>query len=353
MAKSNILVVGFGGIGTITAYNLEAGGLATVTGVLRSNYDLVKERGFRIWSVDHGDIESWRPSQISRSVPNVKDESLTPFDFIVVCTKNVPDIHPTVAEIIAPAVTPGHTAIVLVQNGLNIEKPIIAAFPSNIVISGISRMSSTELSVGKIFQQDHDILILGAFRNPNLELEKELEAAKRFTDLYNASGKASGQYEEDVAFARWRKLVYNASFNSICAITGMDTSRIKQAKSPVTELLLPVMLEIKSIARAAGVKLPADQEDTTLGGDPIDSYFRPSMQQDIEKGNFMEMEIIVGEPLREAQRLGVPAPTLAFIYSILKALQTRTKQNRGMVEMLPAKDYGAGEMLAKFKSSTS
>ncbi|EOD51986.1 putative 2-dehydropantoate 2-reductase family protein [Neofusicoccum parvum UCRNP2] len=279
MAKSNILVVGFGGIGTMTAYNLEVGGLATVTGVLRSNYDLVKERGFRIWSVDHGDIESWRPSQI----PNVKDESLAPFDFIVVCTKNVPDIHPTVAEIIAPAVTPGHTAIVLVQNGLNIEKPIIAAFPSNIVISGISRMSSTELSAGKIFQQDHDILILGAFRNPNLELEKELEVAKRFTDLYNASGKASGQYEEDVAFARWRKLVYNASFNSICAITGMDTSRIKQAKSPVTELLLPVMLEIKSIARAAGVKLPADQEDTTLGGDPIDSYFRPSMQQDIEK----------------------------------------------------------------------
>ncbi|KAL1632542.1 hypothetical protein SLS58_011365 [Diplodia intermedia] len=354
MAKSNILVVGFGGIGTITAYNLEAGGLATVTGVLRSNYALVKDRGFRIWSVDHGDIESWRPTQISRSVPNVHgDERLTPFDFIVVCTKNTPDIRPTVAEIIAPAVTSGHTAIVLVQNGLNIEKPIISAFPSNIVISGISRMSSTELSPGHVFQQDHDILILGAFRNPNLESEKEVAAAKQFTDLYNASGKASGQYEADVAFARWRKLVYNASFNSLCAITGMDTSRIKLAGSPVTELLLPVMLEIKSIARAAGVRLPADQEDTSLSGDPIDAYFRPSMQQDIEKGNFMEMEIIVGEPLREAQRLGVPAPTLTFIYSLLKALQTRTKQNRGMVEMPPAKEYGAGEMLAKFKASAS
>ncbi|KAL4975656.1 hypothetical protein BDW66DRAFT_65636 [Aspergillus desertorum] len=46
--KSNILVIGFGGIGTITAYNFEAGGLATVIGVLRSNYDLVAERGFKI-----------------------------------------------------------------------------------------------------------------------------------------------------------------------------------------------------------------------------------------------------------------------------------------------------------------
>lgn len=60
--KSNILVVGFGGVGTISAFNLEAGGLATVTGVLRSNYDIVKNDGFKIWSIDHGDIPSWRPS---------------------------------------------------------------------------------------------------------------------------------------------------------------------------------------------------------------------------------------------------------------------------------------------------
>ncbi|KAL1613469.1 hypothetical protein SLS54_010588 [Diplodia seriata] len=178
------------------------------------------------------------------------------------------------AEVIAPAVTSGHTAIVLVQNGLNIEKPIISAFPSNIVISGISRMGSTELSPGQVFQQDHDSLILGAFRNPKLESEKEVAVAKQFTDLYNASGKASGQYEADVAFARWRKLVYNASSNSLRAITGMDTLRIKLARSPITELLLPVMLEIKNIARAAGVRLSADQEDTS---------FRPSMKQDIEK----------------------------------------------------------------------
>ncbi|KAJ9144157.1 2-dehydropantoate 2-reductase [Pleurostoma richardsiae] len=352
VAKANILLVGFGGIGTITAYNLEAGGLATVTGVLRSNYDVVSEKGLRIWSCDHGDIPSWKPTYISRDIPDVEKESLAPFDFIVVCTKNIPDIPPTVAEIIAPAVTPGHTSIVLVQNGLNIEKPLIAAFPSNIIISGISRMSSAELSPGQIFHQDHDILIIGAFRNPNLEVAKELAAAKHFADLYNASGKATGEYYEDVAFMRWRKLVYNASWNSLCAITGMDTSRLRLAGSPVTELVLPVMMEIKSIARAAGVRLAPDQEDASLNGDAIDAYFRPSMQQDIEKGNFMEMEIIVGEPVREAQRLGVPAPTLTFVYSLLKTLQTKTKMRKGMIELPPMKDYGAGEMLAKFKAAS-
>ncbi|KAH8168709.1 ketopantoate reductase panE/ApbA domain-containing protein [Sarocladium implicatum] len=350
--KSNILVIGFGGIGTITAYNLEASGLASVTGVLRSNHDQVNEHGFNIWSCDHGEIASWKPTQISRTVPNVKDDaSAAPFDYIVVCTKNIIDVPPTVAEIISPAVTPNYTAIVLVQNGLNIEKPLIAAFPGNIVISGISRMSSAELSPGKVFHQDHDILIIGAFRNPNLKIEDEQASAKHFCDLYNASGKATGQYEEDVAFMRWRKLVYNASWNSLCAITRMDTSKLRIAKFPITELVLPVMLEIKSISRAAGVKLAADQEDVSLAGDALDAYFRPSMQQDIEKGNFMELEIIVGESVREAQRLGVPAPTLTIIYSLLKTLQAGTKMSKGMIQMPPANDYGAGEKLAKFKAT--
>ncbi|KAL4883195.1 6-phosphogluconate dehydrogenase [Aspergillus karnatakaensis] len=352
LAKSNILVIGFGGIGTMTAYNLEAGGLASVTGVLRSNYNLVDKQGFNIWSCDHGEISGWKPTSISRTVPDVRNTSTPPFDYVVVCTKNIPDIPPTVVEIIAPAITPSHTAIVLVQNGINIEKPVIAAFPSNIVISGISRMSSAELRPAEIFHQDHDILIIGAFRNPNIDPEVERRAAKHFTELYNASGKATGQYAEDVGFMRWRKLVYNASYNSLCAITGMDTSTLRFTGTAPTELLLPVMLEVKSIARAAGYQLAADQEDVSLNGDASDAYFRPSMQQDVEKGNYMEMEVIVGETVREAQRLGVPVPMLTFVYSLLKALQFKTQVKRGLVTLPAMKDYGADDMLATGKKTT-
>ena len=61
--KKKALVVGFGGIGTITALNLEASGRVEVTGILRSNYTVVNEKGFRIWSEDHGDIQSWKPTK--------------------------------------------------------------------------------------------------------------------------------------------------------------------------------------------------------------------------------------------------------------------------------------------------
>lgn len=61
--KSEILVVGCGGIGALCAYNLEVGQLASVTAVLRSNYQAVVSTGFNISSLEHGEVTHWRPSR--------------------------------------------------------------------------------------------------------------------------------------------------------------------------------------------------------------------------------------------------------------------------------------------------
>jgi heterodisulfide reductase subunit A-like polyferredoxin len=68
--KKTVLVIGGGAVGAIAALNLEAGGLSTVTVVLRSNYDAVHEKGYRIESCDHGLIEAFHPS-IGTQVANI------------------------------------------------------------------------------------------------------------------------------------------------------------------------------------------------------------------------------------------------------------------------------------------
>jgi ketopantoate reductase len=60
--KKSVLIVGGGAVGAIAAVNLEVGGLATVTLVLRSNYSVVKENGYTIESCDHGSLKEWRPN---------------------------------------------------------------------------------------------------------------------------------------------------------------------------------------------------------------------------------------------------------------------------------------------------
>ena len=52
----------------------------------------------------------------------------------------------------------------------------------------------------------------------------------------------------------------------------------------------------------------------------------------------MEFENIVGEPLKEAEKLGVPAPNLRMIYGLLRILQTNIKEAKGLVKFRTGPD---------------
>lgn len=237
------------------------------------------------------------------------------------------------SEIIAPAVTPGLTNILLLQNGLNIERPFIKAFPTNPVLSGITVIGASENPPGTIKHDNFDISYIGAFDNPNVKNELSEAAARAFVELYGACPAVKCTYDGDVLFSRWRKLLYNASFNTVATILRMDVSRMRASEHVVDELIRPLMLEIVAVAAAKGVMLPLEEVEKIITVDLYESFFLPSMAQDIRKGNFIEFENIVGEPLREAEVLGVPTPTLKVVYGLLKGLQFQTKEAKGLVKV--------------------
>jgi ketopantoate reductase len=57
-----------------------------------------------------------------------------------------------------------------------------------------------------------------------------------------------------------------------------------------------------------------------------------STDQNRLQGNFMEIEAIVGEPVREGRRLGIPTPKLETVYGLLKAKQLQVKEQKGLWE---------------------
>lgn len=330
-SKSRILLVGSGGVGTMASFALEIGGKAEVSAICRSNYDAAQKNGFSIDSIEHGKgINGFRPTQILSKVPDVQREGLKPFDYVIVTTKNIPDVRPTVLEIIELAVTPETTTVVLLQNGLNIETPIIERFPKNVVLSGVSIISATETSHGVIKHEFTDTAKIGPFPAAKVSKDTSDAKARQLVDMYNACGKVNWEYDDNVAFTRWRKLVYNASFNSVSAILHMDVIRMRMSKHVIDDLVRPAMMEIIATAKAAGITLPEGIDQFMIILDPNDEHFMPSMGQDAVKGNYMEMECIVGEPVREAERLGVPVPTLKIIYKLLKGLQLKTKEAKGL-----------------------
>ena len=181
----------------MASYALEIGGLAEVHSILRSNYDTVQKHGFSIDSIQHGNgIKGFRPTQILNKVPDVEKEGLQPFDYVIVATKNIPDVRPNVLDIIEPAVTPETTTVVLLQNGLNIEQPIIERFPKNVVLSGVSIISATEQPHGVIKHEFTDSAKVGPFPAVKVSAEVSEAKARRLVEMYNACGKVDWTYDD-------------------------------------------------------------------------------------------------------------------------------------------------------------
>ena len=333
--QCDILVVGVGAVGTMVAFVLQKSGLATVTVILRSNYDVVNAEGFHIKSIDHGEVDGWKPHHskcncwlsslrtrltfiwsVERTMADAVQHG--PFDYVVVALKNLPDVY-SIPEIIRPVVTSTRTSIVLVQNGIDIEQPLISAFPQNTVISGVALIGS-EQTGREVLHNDPDILIIGCFPDDGSR-NKEQKSCERMASMYDLGG-AKCNVVDDINWYRWRKLVWNASFNSICALTGLDSGAIQDAGGLET-LIRPTMGEVVDIAKAAGYSLPPDIQDQMVAFTPKETRLRPSMQMDAIRQQPMEIEAILGNTLRIAQKLGVGAPNLTMIYDLLKAKQWR------------------------------
>lgn len=192
-------------------------------------------------------------------------------------------------------------------------------------------MGATTRSHCDILHDDPDDQKIGPFSSPGVPAQVAEDAAKRYIYIYNPHGKLDLIYDADVRRCRWRKLLYNGSYNPVSTILRMDTPRMRMSAHIIDDLIRPIMKEILAAARADGVTdLQDELVEIVIRGDPVDTAFKPSMCQDIEKGNLFEVENIVGEPLRKGEAKGVSMPTLRTVYDILKGLQLQVKESKGL-----------------------
>ncbi|KAI9050235.1 hypothetical protein LZ554_006372 [Drepanopeziza brunnea f. sp. 'monogermtubi'] len=320
----NICLIGSGGVGTISSLVLEKSKQAKVTAVLRSNYQVVVEKGFEIDSADHGKIYGWRPTTIASSVEDAAVKG-APYDYVVVALKALPDVY-SVPEIISPVVTPGTTTIVLIQNGIDIELPLIEAFPRCTVMSGVSYIE-TRIRANDVYHESPEKIWLGAHFHAGLPRDVQEAQARRFVEVYAAGGPRLCVYAEDIQYYRWRKLFWNGAFNTLCTLTGCDVGRLQDAGGMDT-LLRPLLQEIHEITKAKGFVFEEDMIAKTIRETPPTSHFRPSMQVDLEKGNPLELYPILGGMVRHAEMLGVEAPILRTAFNVLKVVQWRLIEDR-------------------------
>ncbi|CAG87831.1 DEHA2E06732p [Debaryomyces hansenii CBS767] len=328
--KSKVLVVGSGGVGAIGALCLTLNDKADVTLVVRSDYAKVNESGYSIKSVTYGEHENWKPRHIAKSVADAS-ERFGEFDFILLTTKNIPDGPITCEDIIRPAVTP-RTAIILLQNGLGIEKPMIEQFPHNVILSGVSLIGSSNINC-VVSNMHKDQIYLGAWSNPNIEnhAEKEQCTINEFTRIYSNEKYNRVIIDENVQKTRWEKLVYNSVLNTTTTVVNLDINRCQIAGAN-NELFRPAMREVIAIAASEGIEISPDTIERFIHlGDGL--FYSPSMCVDARKKQLFELEVILGNPLKIAEANGVETPMLRTLYTLLTMVQFRIKEERGIIKI--------------------
>jgi 2-dehydropantoate 2-reductase len=343
----NILVHGSGAIGAIYIYLLLQAG-CSVTAVCRSNYAAAKTDGFTLNSDKYGQNIHFRPSVV-RS-PEEAASQHGPFDFIVVSTKAFPGQQPSTPEILKPAVTEGKTTIVLIQNGIGIEAEYATAFPSTPLLSCVVYLPTTQTSPGHIHMGAVEQLQIGTFP-ASQDLSSSAWRAAQHLQATLTCGGGNAEVHEDIQAQRWRKLLVNASWNPICALTLSRDVAFLASSSMAEKLVTGVMDEVVAIAQAQGytditTSIAREQLQRALERKGTKGI-EPSMLVDVVNGRRMEVEAILGQPVRIAEELRVAVPRMETLYALLKGLDEAAAlrapgQSLGGEETAEARRVGTG-----------
>lgn len=300
-----------------------------VSVICRSNYQAVKSSGFSITSPQYGSY-TFKPQHTFANAKEAVDSN-TDWDFIVVSTKALPDVSDD-SIILQGLVKDRHTAIVLIQNGLGVEEPYTKRFPSAIILSAVTIVSAAQTSHGVVKHNRWTRVSIGPYlpndsSSTSTTEQIAIESNKTFVQLLRAGGiKDAEDYSSSkLQMVRWHKIAINASMNPSAVLSGGSTNNAMATDPELYLHLKGVMEEVLSTApKVLGTPLPKEfaTSDAILRSTQKNtSGSKPSMLLDWEQGKTMELEVILGNPIRIAREKGFEMPRLQSLYALLRMAQ--------------------------------
>ncbi|KAH7128610.1 ketopantoate reductase PanE/ApbA-domain-containing protein [Dendryphion nanum] len=331
---THILIVGAGAIGAFYASRLAQVPDTHVSVICRSNYKAVKASGFNITSPQYGDY-TFIPTHTFAN-PDEARRSGVPWDYIVVSTKALPDVSDDSA--ILEGLVHDNTGIVLIQNGLGVEAPYTQRFPRAAICSAVTIASCAQPSHGHIVHNRWTRISSGGYL-PHLDIGSARESDAHvigkndnFIQLLKQGGiKDADAYDHaKLQLVRWHKIAINASMNPSAVLAGSVSNNAMSNDKELYIHLKGVMDEVLDVApKILGKPFPkefATAEQILRSTQKNTSGSKPSMALDWEQGKTMELEVILGNPIRIARERGFEMPRLQTLYALLRMAQ-ETRNN--------------------------
>jgi 2-dehydropantoate 2-reductase len=294
-----IAFIGTGALGGYYAARLaHAGG--EVHCLLRADYDVVAREGLRVKSCE-GDFSV-------KVQAHRKPETIGIADLVVVCVKTTS--NESVPPLLKPVVGPD-TIVLTLQNGLGNEEFLSRFVSDSQIMGGVCFLCSNRIAPGHIHHIAHGHIHVAEFKGGARERTRRI--AKMFTHA-----RVKCEAMESLGEVRWRKLVWNIPFNGL-SITANGATVEEILQDP--ELLATTRVLMSETIRTAnkeGHKIPDEFIDQNILYSSNMGRYKTSMQLDFEAGRPLEVEAIVGEPVRRAAKAGVHVPAIQELYATIR-----------------------------------
>ncbi len=296
-----VCVVGAGSIGS-----LYAGHLAQVVDV-----SVLTRRPEHAAALNRDGLRVTGRSDVHARVHATADpDELEPFDLGIVATKaaGLEEASESLAGRFEGA------TVMTTLNGLGAEE-VVRRQGDWPLVSAVTFMSGTKHSDTEVEYVLDTETWLGPYEDTSYAVVEEIAG------LLRASGLAARAFE-DLRPAQWSKLIFNATVNSVAALTGLPHDAhfaAEERPADLGHLVHDLVDEGKAVARAAGIELYEDPWEMNVHATRRGSAHYPSMLEDVEAKRETEIELITGSLVREAERHGVQVPLHTALYRLVKA----------------------------------
>jgi len=204
------------------------------------------------------------------------------------------------------------TVLIPLQNGVEADEQLAARFPECAVLPAVVYVGATLDTPGTISHVASGTIGIGARQ------ERDNAVLPAVRDLLARTGQPV-HLSKDIHRERWHKLMWNAAFNSVSAITGRVPADLV-SRPETRDLVRAIMNEVVAVGRAGGVDLREEDVDQHIAWTQGAAGLRTSTMVDRERGRPMESDGLVGVIVRKGREAGVPTPCNAVVYALLNAI---------------------------------
>lgn len=242
-------------------------------------------------------------------------------DIVIVALKTT---HSDLLASILPKTIKKNGIVVVLQNGLGIEKDISEIVPSAAIIGGLCFLCSNKVGPGHIRHLDYGSIRLGQYQKDDFSIPVTVEL-KKIADIFSKAG-IPIHLAENLGKARWEKLVWNMGFNGLAVILNATTEQIMKNKSS-RAMVNEIMLEVIQGARICGYDIEDSFAEIMLNATQQMIDYSPSMKLDDDAGRPMEINSIYWRPIQEAAKQGFDMKKSKILAYQLDFLNRVNKKN--------------------------